>query len=139
MRILTQTFDAGSRLTQQGLGNGLTREIVYGRQDNLRIRDVVKDGATVIQVARTDIHVIVNAKDVMDAKKNISEIAQDLSDINTQFGRLILDLQSNMTQESFDSIKVGIGNSLGGFNTIISKIYDENPEAVPDECKVWFE
>jgi RHS repeat-associated protein len=42
---LPNTHDAAYRLTNQTLGNGLTRTINYGRQDNLRTTDTTFDGA----------------------------------------------------------------------------------------------
>ena len=46
--VFSQSHDDGYRLTNQTLGNGLTRELTYGRSDNLRTQDVVKDGITAI-------------------------------------------------------------------------------------------
>ncbi|MFT5632428.1 MAG: RHS repeat-associated protein, partial [Rubritalea sp.] len=42
--ILTNTHDAGYRLTDQVYGNGLEKVISYNRQDNLRTSDQVFDG-----------------------------------------------------------------------------------------------
>ena len=42
--VTTNTHDAGYRLTGQSFGNGLTRNINYGRQDNLRTLDRVFKG-----------------------------------------------------------------------------------------------
>jgi hypothetical protein len=42
--ILTNTHDSAYRVTNQTLGNGLTRTINYGRQDNLHTTDTTFDG-----------------------------------------------------------------------------------------------
>ena len=39
--VVTQTHDAGYRLTNQTFGNGLNRTITYSRRDNLRTTDAV--------------------------------------------------------------------------------------------------
>lgn len=46
--VLTQTHDAAGRLTQQAFGNGNNRTITFGRQDNQRTADTVRDGTVVI-------------------------------------------------------------------------------------------
>jgi RHS repeat-associated protein len=42
--VVSQTHDSAYRLTNQTLGNGLTRTINYSRQDNLRTSDITFDG-----------------------------------------------------------------------------------------------
>jgi len=45
---LTQSHDDGQRLTQQVFGNGLTRDITFNRQDQLRSSDTVRNGGSPI-------------------------------------------------------------------------------------------
>ena len=46
--VLNQAHDSAGRLTQQSFGNNLTRNITFGRQDNQRTADIVRDGTPVI-------------------------------------------------------------------------------------------
>ena len=47
-QVLSQSHDAGYRLTSQNFGNGLSRQISYARDDNYRTRDHVLDNNTAI-------------------------------------------------------------------------------------------
>ena len=47
-QVLSQSHDAGYRLTSQNFGNGLSRQISYARDDDYRTRDHVLDNNTAI-------------------------------------------------------------------------------------------
>lgn len=51
--VLEQDYDAGARLVQQAFGNDLTRDITYGRPDNMRTGDTVSDTGIIDELSFT--------------------------------------------------------------------------------------